>query len=251
MYEFQLKSHWSLFLGVQLMIFQHWFRWWLGAGQATSHYLNQWWHSLLTQICITLPQWVKIWTSQEPIKWLRDIHRIVKTGRNMRCLTNSDLCETGDMCSRTCVAIFCSLPSLASDAFCAVPGWLPELRTDGHLWGEDDAAVPWAAHWRSCSGGCIRLPWSDPEECAGALWRQGLWELVEMDRTGSAQQTRGTENTPISQILQCTCQISQNAPFCNRNVHMFAHFYFLSQTGSLWDLWFIHEDDIPWQPFHI
>ena len=28
---------------VQLTIFQHWFRWWLGAVQATSHYLNQWW----------------------------------------------------------------------------------------------------------------------------------------------------------------------------------------------------------------
>ena len=38
MYEFWLKFHRSLFLGVQLTIFQHWFRWWLGADQATSHY---------------------------------------------------------------------------------------------------------------------------------------------------------------------------------------------------------------------
>ena len=29
--------------GLQLTIFQHWFRKWLGADQATSHYLNQWW----------------------------------------------------------------------------------------------------------------------------------------------------------------------------------------------------------------
>ena len=43
MYEFRLTFHWSLFLGVQLTIFQHWFRKWLGADQATSHYLNQWW----------------------------------------------------------------------------------------------------------------------------------------------------------------------------------------------------------------
>ena len=42
-YEFRLRFHWSLFLRVQLTIFQHWFRWWLGACQATSHYLNQWW----------------------------------------------------------------------------------------------------------------------------------------------------------------------------------------------------------------
>ena len=43
MYEFRLKFHWSLFLRFQLTIFQHWFRYLLGAVQATSHYLNQWW----------------------------------------------------------------------------------------------------------------------------------------------------------------------------------------------------------------
>ena len=40
-YESWLISHWSLFLRVQLRIFQHWFRSWLGADQATSHYLNE------------------------------------------------------------------------------------------------------------------------------------------------------------------------------------------------------------------
>ena len=38
----------TFFLGVQLTIFQHWFRYWLGAEQARSHFLNQWcevyWH---------------------------------------------------------------------------------------------------------------------------------------------------------------------------------------------------------------
>ena len=43
MLEFRLNFHWSLFLRVPLTIFQHWFRSWLGAVQATSHYLNQWW----------------------------------------------------------------------------------------------------------------------------------------------------------------------------------------------------------------
>ena len=43
MFEFRLKFHWCLFLRVQLTIFHHWFRYWLGAVQATSHYLNQWW----------------------------------------------------------------------------------------------------------------------------------------------------------------------------------------------------------------
>ena len=42
MLEFQSKVHWSLFLRFQLIIFQHWFRLWLGADEATSLYLNQW-----------------------------------------------------------------------------------------------------------------------------------------------------------------------------------------------------------------
>ena len=43
MLEFRLRFHWSLFLRVQLTIFQHWFRKWLGADKVTNHYLNQWW----------------------------------------------------------------------------------------------------------------------------------------------------------------------------------------------------------------
>ena len=43
MWEVWLDFQWSLFLRVLLTIFQHWFRWWLGAEQATSHYLNQSW----------------------------------------------------------------------------------------------------------------------------------------------------------------------------------------------------------------
>ena len=42
-YEFQLKFHWSLFLRIQLIIFQHWFRKWLGTNQAPSHYVNHCW----------------------------------------------------------------------------------------------------------------------------------------------------------------------------------------------------------------
>ena len=43
MYKFRIKFHLTLYLKVQLTIFQNCFRYWLGAGQATSHYLNQWW----------------------------------------------------------------------------------------------------------------------------------------------------------------------------------------------------------------
>ena len=38
MYESRLKFHWSLFLRFQLTVFPHWFRYWLGAVPATSHY---------------------------------------------------------------------------------------------------------------------------------------------------------------------------------------------------------------------
>ena len=43
MYEFWLWFNWSVLLRVRLTLFQHWFRQWLGTGQATSHCLNQWW----------------------------------------------------------------------------------------------------------------------------------------------------------------------------------------------------------------
>ena len=43
MHEFWLKLYQSLFIRVQLTIFQHWLRWWLGTDQATSYNLNQWW----------------------------------------------------------------------------------------------------------------------------------------------------------------------------------------------------------------
>ena len=42
-YQLRLRFHWSLFLRVVLTIFQHWFRLWIGADQARSHYLNQLW----------------------------------------------------------------------------------------------------------------------------------------------------------------------------------------------------------------
>ena len=42
-YEFRWRFPWHLFLRLELTIFPHWFRLWLGADQATSHYLNRWW----------------------------------------------------------------------------------------------------------------------------------------------------------------------------------------------------------------
>ena len=49
---FWLKFHGCLFLRVQTTIAQYWFRQWLGAQQATSHYLNQCWPDSRTHIYI-------------------------------------------------------------------------------------------------------------------------------------------------------------------------------------------------------
>ena len=43
MYRFCLRFHWSLFIRIQLTISQHWFRQWLAADQAASHYEKQRW----------------------------------------------------------------------------------------------------------------------------------------------------------------------------------------------------------------
>ena len=54
-----IRFHWCLF---QFTVFQHWFRWWLGADHATSHYLNKWWlvyqsiYASLDLIVLTLQQ---------------------------------------------------------------------------------------------------------------------------------------------------------------------------------------------------
>ena len=52
----------NCFTMVQLTLFQHW---WLGAGQATSHYLKQWWLSLMTHICVTRPLNLNYWTRRQ------------------------------------------------------------------------------------------------------------------------------------------------------------------------------------------
>ena len=49
MYEFRLTFHWSLFLGVRLAIFQHWYK-------PLSELMMV---RLPTHICVTRPQWVK------------------------------------------------------------------------------------------------------------------------------------------------------------------------------------------------
>ena len=60
MYEFRLRFQLSLFCRVPIIISEHWFSWWLGAKQVTIHYLNQYWSRLVTHICVTRPEWVRM-----------------------------------------------------------------------------------------------------------------------------------------------------------------------------------------------
>ena len=67
MFLFCLKFHWSLLLRAQLTIFQLWSRQWLGAFQATSHYLKQWclvYSSIYVLIGLSeLIVWRRIWSN--------------------------------------------------------------------------------------------------------------------------------------------------------------------------------------------
>ena len=63
MFVFGLKYHWSLFLRIRLTTTQHWFWKWLGAEEATSHYLTQCWPNSLMHICSTKGRWVNCLTT--------------------------------------------------------------------------------------------------------------------------------------------------------------------------------------------
>ena len=72
--------------------------------------------------------------------------------------------------------------------------------------------------------------------CLITLWlRSFIWGLFTDFRHGCFTGTKAIVWLPIrsiwhiwhiSQISQCNCPIYQHAPFCNRNVHMCAHFCF-------------------------
>ena len=74
-FVFWFEFHWSLFPRVQLTMSQHWFRKWLGAEQAASHYLNQCLGSSLTHICGTRGRWVNS-------SWPMKPYGVIELGQN-------------------------------------------------------------------------------------------------------------------------------------------------------------------------
>ena len=73
MYKFRLRYHWTLFSRVQLAIYQHWFRWWLGKPLYEPMKVIQ-----LTHRCVIRPQWVKI------IYWMQQHDSSIYYGRSCR-----------------------------------------------------------------------------------------------------------------------------------------------------------------------
>ena len=67
----------------------------------------------------------------------------------------------------------------------------------------------------------------------------GHKELIQKNRQNTARQNiLWTQNRSISQVSQCIRQMSHNAPFCNRNVHISVTKWCIVGygTGALWDL---------------
>ena len=69
---------WMRIFDFRLTIFQHWFRWWLGADQATSHYLKQWWldyrhiYASLGLNELIIHSWNKIGSNVRSLKFIQD-----------------------------------------------------------------------------------------------------------------------------------------------------------------------------------
>ena len=73
-YKLRLRFHLNLFQRIQLHNIPALVRWLLYADQTPSNYLNQWWLSLFTHICVTRPQWVKGYISIAPMDIYHDVY---------------------------------------------------------------------------------------------------------------------------------------------------------------------------------
>ena len=108
----RLKNHCNLFLRVQLIINQNWFRQWLGTEKTLSHYLSQWWSRPMVHIWVSLIDWVDYFTALGKYPY----------GEKRYCLSacmipsppclkvgNSD--PSGWVGARDGLTVFCKIPS--------------------------------------------------------------------------------------------------------------------------------------------
>ena len=76
---FWSKCHWRLMPTVQLQIIQHWFGQWLGAEQATSHYLNQRWPSPPTPFGVTSTWTYRLCVTMVTLLATGEVHSHLRT----------------------------------------------------------------------------------------------------------------------------------------------------------------------------
>ena len=96
-----LKFHWSFLFMIQSVIGLHWFNTCLVPEKVTSHYLNQWWWSVLMYKWIPRPQWVND---------IRVTILCLVKQKYVACFTASLVaptllhrkCFTGDVCTCDC-----------------------------------------------------------------------------------------------------------------------------------------------------
>ena len=65
-----------------------------------------------------------------------------------------------------------------------------------------------------------------------------ICEIVQLQLPSMSRDIDGSCNWTISQIPQCTCPISRNAPFRTEYTHFYSEWCIVGYgTGALWDLW--------------
>ena len=83
-----------------------------------------------------------------------------------------------------------------------------------------------------------RLPPRLPTQKVFVQWHTQIGDTMEQSNCeavyGCSSGGSVLLNRPISQIPQCIRQISHNATFCNRNVHMCAHFCYKMLRCGIW-----------------
>ena len=181
---------------MQLTIFHHWFRWWLGADQATSHYLNQWWFDYW-HIYVSLG--------------LNELKHVNPSGAETRMFWINCVNIMAPWITRTPAIIILIMQVKKVLVFHGkeflqpVPIQCWEMIEHANL----------VAHF--------------PEMISPLSW------LTRMMCLGNANDKLSEQNMLTSQNPQCIRQISHNAPFCNRNMHMCAYFCYKMVHCGTWD----------------
>ena len=98
MYEFRLTFHWSLFQGVQLTIFQHWFQVMAWRRPGDKPLSEPMMGRFSTHICVTRPQWVKVQLCSGPNHVVSQIHYLSDSLLSLNQWYNQHFCYDLFLC---------------------------------------------------------------------------------------------------------------------------------------------------------